>query len=106
MSEEERNKAEEAARREAMRVRLVQRRAELAAHQQISKAIEWVEERWGASRSCPYCDHDQWEISTPVEIPLRSGEAMSPAIPVMCSNCGHTVFINAIRAGLYPDPEK
>jgi len=25
---------------------------------------------------------------------------MSPAFPVMCGNCGHTTFVNAIRAGL------
>ncbi len=104
-----RDKAEEAkdkARREAMRARLVRRRAELAAHQQISKAIEWLEVRWGPSRLCPYCEHDQWEIGTPVEVPLLAGGAMSPAIPVMCSHCGNTVFINAIRAGLFPEPEE
>jgi hypothetical protein len=30
---------------------------------------------------------------------------MSPAFPVMCGNCGHTTFVNAIRAGLLPESD-
>jgi hypothetical protein len=47
-----------------------------------------------------------WSIGTPFEISLENGEALSPHFPVMCDNCGNTVFINAILAGLLPEPEE
>jgi hypothetical protein len=70
----------------------------------IDAAVEWLQGRWGEGTQCPYCGNPNWEVGTPVDIALRSGEALSPHFPVMCTNCGNTVFINAIRAGLSPEP--
>jgi hypothetical protein len=68
------------------------------------RAILWLREKWG-DRECPYCDHVEWEVGTPVELSTLAGDGVTPAFPVMCSNCGHTTFINAVRAGLVPEPE-
>jgi hypothetical protein len=75
----------------------------------VENAIAWVREKWG-ERPCPYCQHLEWQVGTPLEIPLASGEVMSPTMsptfPVMCGNCGNTVLVNAILAGLVPEPRE
>lgn len=69
----------------------------------VASAIEWLQEKWG-DNPCPYCGVLGWEVSSPVAIQLASGETVTPSFPVMCSNCGQTVFVNAVRAGLLPEP--
>jgi hypothetical protein len=69
----------------------------------IQRAIEWLTQKWGPDPACPYCGGRGWEVGTPVEVRLLSGDAMSPAVPILCDTCGNTVFINAIRAGLIPE---
>lgn len=71
----------------------------------LDQAVQWLQEKWG-NRPCPYCGHIEWEVGTPLEIGLSGGEAMSPTFPVMCGNCGQTAFVNAILAGLLPEPER
>lgn len=83
----------------------------LTPHQEqfmVERAIAWLESTWGEERPCPYCDNPKWEIGTPFEIAATSGPPLTASFPVMCSKCGHTVFINAVRAGLWPEwePEK
>jgi hypothetical protein len=68
----------------------------------LQAAIAWIEEKWG-DQQCPYCQHVEWQVGTPLEITASNGEVMSPAFPVMCGNCGHTTFVNAIKAGLSPE---
>jgi hypothetical protein len=79
--------------------------------EQIVKAIIWLEQKWTEARRCPYCGNPHWEVGTPVEITLGNPmfgtpiqSPMSPMFPVMCTNCGNTVFINAILAGVVPAP--
>ncbi len=71
----------------------------------LQAAIHWIEDKWG-SQPCPYCRQIEWQVGTPAEIALAGGEVMSPSFPVMCGNCGHTTFVNAIRAGLVPEPDE
>lgn len=80
------------------------RRRALEDPENIHRAIEWLSQKWG-SRPCPYCGDFAWQVGTPLEIRLADDELMSPAFPVMCGNCGNTVLINAVVAGLVP-PEK
>jgi hypothetical protein len=70
----------------------------------LQTAIRWIETKWG-DQPCPYCQQTEWQVGTPAEIALAGDEVMSPAFPVMCGNCGHTTFVNAIRAGLLSEPE-
>jgi hypothetical protein len=72
----------------------------------IEAAVIWLEKQWGPQRRCPYCESNNWSVGTPFEVSLESGEALSPHFPVMCDNCGNTVFVNAIVAGLLPEPEE
>jgi len=71
----------------------------------IAAAVRWLERQWKPHRRCPYCEAASWSVGTPSAISLESGEALSPHFPVMCDNCGNTVFINAILAGLLPEEE-
>ncbi len=73
--------------------------------QRLQAGIRWIEEKWG-EQPCPYCEHVEWQVGTPLEISLAGEEVMSPAFPVMCGNCGHTTFVNAIRAGLNPESDE
>lgn len=70
----------------------------------VNAAIEWLTEVWGAQRPCPYCGHTDWSVGTPYEIQLASGQTLAPHFTVMCETCGNTVFINAILAGIVPEP--
>jgi hypothetical protein len=81
------------------------RRQEIKREQaDLEAAIEWLREKWGDHR-CPYCDHLEWQVGTPAEIQTFSTAGLSPTFPVMCGNCGQTVFVNAILAGLRSEPE-
>lgn len=79
-------------------------REEAVNEERLGAAIQWIESKWG-EQSCPYCQHVAWQVGTPLEITVAEGEVMSPAFPVMCGNCGHTTFVNAIKAGLLSEPE-
>jgi hypothetical protein len=79
---------------------------------QIAAAINWLRLKWGeVSRPCPYCENETWNVGTPVYLDVGWGRSvpgystMSPMFPVMCSNCGNTVFVNAILAGISDEPE-
>lgn len=72
----------------------------------VQEAINWLRGKWGESSPCPYCGNLLWEIGTPLNIAQVEGKPLSPHFPAMCSNCGHTVFINAIRAGLAPEEDE
>lgn len=77
----------------------LQEESEKREQQHLEGAIRWLQDKWG-DQACPYCQHVEWQVGTPLEISALNGEVMSPAFPVMCGNCGHTTFVNAIRAGL------
>src|SRR5439155_8890232 len=61
-------------------------------------AIHWLREKW-KHPNCPYCEAADSQVGTPLEVRLSGDEVMSPAFPVMCGNCGHTTFVNAVLAG-------
>jgi RNase P subunit RPR2 len=80
-------------------------RREAVDAKRLDAAIQWIESKWG-EQACPYCQHVEWQVGTPLEITVAEGEVMSPAFPVMCGNCGHTTFVNAIKAGLLSEPDE
>ena len=51
---------------------------------------------------CPLCGSEQWESSVRVyEISeFKNYKSVMPVIDLMCSGCGNTYFINAIKAGV------
>ena len=82
-----------------------QQEAQAEEDRQMSAAIEWLQEKWG-ERPCPYCDHVDWHVGTPLDLQVYPDQMMSPSFPVMCGNCGQTALVNALVAGvLVPPPE-
>lgn len=68
------------------------------------RLVSWLEEKWGASRPCPYCGNTTWQIDpAPVHLPRFKDLGVIPGYMVTCSNCANTVFILAEAAGLGPD---
>jgi len=67
----------------------------------------YLEHKWGPV-SCQMCRQGTWVIGNSL-FELREyhggavvfgGAPIVPIIPITCSNCGHTVLINALVAGL------
>jgi len=71
----------------------------------LNAAIDWVEATWGET-ACPYCGNRYWEVGSPFVLETASRDELTPHFPVMCSNCGNTVLVNAFRAGLLPEPDE
>jgi hypothetical protein len=69
----------------------------------VEAAIEWLEIKWGDERSCPYCGIQDWGVSVPFNLLLESRRTLAPHFSVSCGNCGNTVLINALLAGLFPE---
>lgn len=72
-----------------------------------SKVIGYLKERW-AGRPCPMCGHAGWSVQDSVfelrefhggSMVIGSGPLI-PVVPVTCNNCGNTVLVNAIVAGV------
>ncbi len=68
--------------------------------EEMLRGANWLEEKWGANRPCPYCGNPSWEVGIPVEIIVgaRAGSSarpMAPLYPITCTNCGNTVLVRA-----------
>ena len=66
-------------------------------------ALDWVRERWGEAHACPYCGDARWAVGAPVELHRVAGGAGVRAVPVTCTQCGHTALIDATVMGLAPE---
>jgi hypothetical protein len=70
------------------------------------KLIQHLTTKWHG-RTCPICTVGSWNVQDS-SFELREfnggnmviGGPIIPVVPVICSNCGNTVLINAIMAGL------
>ncbi len=56
---------------------------------------------------CSFCGNNTWNISSKIfELlefdanGLQLGGPVYPVVPITCNNCGNTLFINALVAGL------
>jgi len=63
--------------------------------------------------SCPLCGNNNWTVSDTifqsVEFDYRGiliNGASYPIVPLTCSTCGNTYFINALVAKLIDPPQK
>ena len=75
---------------------------------EIDKLIAYLDHKWGHDRACPMCGTTQWNIADRlfelmdfVPNTLAVGGPVLPVAAVTCMNCANTVFVNAIRAGLW-----
>jgi len=71
------------------------------------KILDHLKAKW-KDVNCPMCNHNQWSASEEVfeirkyyggNVVLGQGPIL-PIIPVTCNNCGNTVLVNAIKAGV------
>ena len=76
---------------------------------QIDEIASWLSSKWGSLRPCAQCGAALWSIAeNPAHVPLAfpNGEVRLgtgfPCIAVFCQNCGNTIFINSIVAGIKP----
>lgn len=58
---------------------------------------------------CPICGNTQWSVNSIItemrefqngNLILGGNSSIMPFVSITCNNCGHTLFINAIRAGI------
>jgi hypothetical protein len=91
-------------------VRLVPDSGGVLSEQEKATAFAWLTTHW-SNTPCPF--HPQrpmrWEIGDVLiqTLPfsgigggLLLGGQTYPLLPVSCSDCGYTVFVNAIKAGV------
>lgn len=74
------------------------------------KAIKtWLEQKWSGDHTCSVCGKTDWYISphyVAAPVTSKSGEGVIfggefyPHVSIICANCSHTVFFNAIMMGL------
>ena len=75
---------------------------------QANDIINYLNTKWGGS-PCPMCHSSSWNLSDKI-FELREfnngslvlggpSSAITPVIPVTCTNCGNTIFVNALTAG-------
>jgi hypothetical protein len=75
--------------------------------EQHAKLTKFVREKWQPPFQCPYCRTNNWNITQEVfqltefsSGGILIGGPVVPLAPVTCNNCGHTVLLNAIIAGV------
>jgi len=75
-----------------------------------NKAIEHLRAKW-SGRPCLMCGDGNWNVQDSIYQLLEFnhgglviGGPVIPIIPVVCSNCGNTLLVNAITAGIVTPP--
>jgi hypothetical protein len=74
-------------------------------NQDTEKILQFLTEKWG-DKNCSMCSKGPWEVQKKIfqlsefhEGNLVVGGLLIPVIPVTCTNCGHTVLVNALISG-------
>jgi hypothetical protein len=69
--------------------------------------MAWLKEHWVTSKNCPICAQNKWivagDLVTPVVLKEGGFTLGGPTFPqfmLVCGNCGHTHYFNAIVAKL------
>ena len=74
-----------------------------------NQMIQFLNEKWTGT-PCPYCRGTEWNVEGKV-FELREfnkgdmyiggpNSSIVPVVPVTCNNCGNTVMVNALIAGV------
>jgi len=76
-----------------------------------AKIIAHLRNKW-QGKTCPMCQIGNWNVQESTfqltefnEGGMVIGGPVIPVIPVICNNCGNTILINAITAGLVKPAE-
>ncbi len=83
----------------------------MATNYNTERFIQHLKDRW-SGRGCPLCGTSDWQVQDSVfELRqfsgggLQLGGSIIPLVPVICANCGNTVLVNALKAGVLDRPE-
>ncbi len=74
--------------------------------QEMQRIIEWLQTHWVGGQHCSICGHTDWLVNDRIfhlqeYLPEFPQPPVShPVVPVICRNCGHTVYFNAIHLGV------
>ena len=72
------------------------------------KLVEHINAKW-KSQACWLCGTNSWDVAAYVGLQLSDhgglviGGQFLPVVAVTCKNCGNTVLVNAIIAGISPE---
>lgn len=83
---------------------------------ETEKMVKFLSLKW-QNRACPMCGSGPWNVQNKTfqlmefhQGNLVIGGQLIPVVPVSCGNCGHTILVNAIIAGVVMpapvEPEK
>jgi hypothetical protein len=65
----------------------------------------WLNHHWGDDHNCPHCNNQNWTVGRVVALvpapgwpsePWYGPFGFSPAVQVICTQCGHIVLVNAL----------
>jgi len=81
--------------------------------EQLDRLLETLDEKWPDPKICPVCRNTTWD-TLDIVFELKSftpdGESdeqptVMPLVPLTCKNCGNTILINVIAAGILASEE-
>lgn len=72
----------------------------------------WLNKHWVGRKSCPICQNNNWSLSDTIyefrpfqHGGLTVGGPVIPTVVITCTNCGHTLFFNAIKLDIVKVPK-
>ncbi len=72
--------------------------------ERIEKVAQHVDDKW-KDKDCLLCGENGWGMAE-VEIACIPWGRVLPLVASTCGNCGNTVFINAVVAGVHNQEEQ
>ncbi len=81
--------------------------------EQQRKALDHLNTKWKGLRNCQICGDTNWNVHPELyemrqfnEGNMVLGGPLIPLLVIECTNCGNTISINAIRAGIVTPDKK
>jgi hypothetical protein len=72
-----------------------------------AKLIAHLTEKWGVNSQCPMCKGQEFSVGDRAyqlteyhQGNLVMGGPVVPLVPIVCTNCGNTLLVNAILSGV------
>lgn len=86
--------------------------SETLSQEQREKIVAWLKAR-NAPRACSVCGHNNWTVADHLVAPpifrpnvISLGGPAYPQAMLICANCAHTIYFNAVVMGVVTEPEK
>jgi len=75
--------------------------------EELEQFKAYIEEKLHGELVCPLCKQDHWDlVQNLVTTPIHTDQGIDISgrtytyIPLICTNCGYTMLINAVKTGL------